>query len=146
MSNPGRNSIVDVEWIREYVGDSEPEQNYSTGGDYRFSEKEIYAAMKQAAFAINALKPKFVIHVQPMNMPQDPLFYTRYVAHFLYRAKVHKLTGDLVNFTAGSVHTDVFQSRLNAYTQMMNDELVQGREEAQATIREINRNRGYSWR
>lgn len=146
MSNPGRRSIVDVEWIREYVGDSDPENNYAAGGDYRFSEAEIHSAMRLAASAINSLKPKFVIRVQYLSMPQDPLFYTRYVAHFLYRAKVHKLSGDVVNFTAGSTHTDVFQTRYNLYTSLMNDELAQAREEAQAYIREINRNRGYSWR
>ena len=136
-----RKNIIQEEDVRRFVGDMEA---HDLLGGFAFSPDDIRQAMQLAVAEFNELPPSldgnqifYVDNIPFMNM------FLEGIASKLYRAKIHQLSHELLNYQVGSVQYTDKETRMKAYTAMEKDANARFREEALSLKRRMNLENGY---
>lgn len=139
MGIPG---YVTIDLVREELQDRLPGDN-SIDCDQFFSDDDIFHAMDRAAAAYNSLPPLGIDVVSARCLPTDTNIFLDAVLSRLYSAAIHKLSRNLVTWSAGGVTVDLEKTRLEAFRQLKAAQENDWREAGKQ--RKMERNRGLAW-
>lgn len=132
-------SYLTIADVREELQDRTPGDN-TIDCDLAFSDDEIKHAMKRAAAAYNSLPPLDVENVAWNNMPANSSIFMECVISQIYKAQIHRLARNQLQWQTGDTTVNFEATRMQAYQQLQQQAEQAWKEAAAARKAEINRN------
>lgn len=138
MLYTGCMAYLTIQDIREELQDRTPGDN-TIDCDLAFSDDEIRHAMKRAAAAYNSVPPLGIDRISWNCLPADTTVFMEAVISQLYKAQIHRLARNQMQWQTGDTTVNFESTRMQSYQQLQQQADQAWKEAARERKMAINR-------